>query len=105
MTPTPNGPDHLDSALEFDTSRALDGNAAAGAFTAAFGRAVDTADIVCAACADRSLFSQKHAYLDGPGATLRCPRCGQALARLASTPHGTWLSLAGSASWHLRSGI
>jgi hypothetical protein len=104
MTPTPQSHDDLDGGLAFDTSRALDGNAAAGAFTAAFGRAVDTADITCAACADRSLFTQKQAYLDGPGTTLRCPRCGQALARLATTPHGTWLSLAGSASWHLAAG-
>ena len=101
MPTTPNGPDQLEAGVSFDHSRALDGNAAAGAFAAALGRDIDTADITCASCGDRSLFTQKRAYLDGPGATLRCPRCGQVLARLATTPHGTWLSLAGSASWRL----
>ena len=101
MTSTANGPDRPDAGVRFDHSRALDGNAAAGAFGAAFGRDVDTAHITCATCAGRSLFTQQHAYLDGPGTTLRCRDCGQVLARLATTPHGTWLSLSGSASWHL----
>jgi hypothetical protein len=98
ITPSPG---QLEPGVSYDGSRALDGNAAAGAFSAALGRDVDTADITCGACADRSPFTQKRAYLDGPGATLRCPRCGQVLARLATTPHGTWLSLAGSASWRM----
>jgi hypothetical protein len=101
MSPTPNTPDLPDAGVSFDHSRELDGNAAAGAFSDALGRHVENADIICATCADRSLFAQKRAYLDGPGITLRCPRCGQILARLTTTPHGTWLSLAGSASWHL----
>jgi hypothetical protein len=101
MTLTPNGPTSPDSDAGFDHSRALDGNAATGAFAAVFGREVETAEITCATCADRSLFSEKRAYLDGPGATMRCPRCGHVLARLATTPHGTWLSLDGSASWRL----
>ena len=101
MPSTPPNPDQLEAGVSFDYSRALDGNAAAGAFAAALGRDVTTADITCATCSDRSLFAQKRAYLDGPGATLRCPSCGQVLARLAATPHGTWLSLAGSASWRL----
>jgi hypothetical protein len=90
-----------DATLDFDHSRALDGNAAAGAFAAVLGGDVTTDDIVCGHCDDRSPFARKHSYLDGPGITLRCPGCGQILARLATTPHGTWLSMAGSASWRL----
>ena len=97
-----HAPDTPDAGVSFDYGRALDGNAAAGAFADALGQHVDTADIICATCSDRSLFAQKYAYLDGPGMTLRCPRCGQIIARLTVTPHGTWLSLAGSASWHLK---
>ncbi len=100
MSPVP--PTVPDAGVNFDYGRALDGHAAAGAFADALGRDVDSADIICESCADSSLFAQKRAYLDGPGITLRCPRCGQILARLTTTPHGTWLSLTGSVSWHLR---
>ena len=101
MSLTPDGSGQLDAGVTFDHSRALDGNAAAGAFAAALGRDVDTAEITCGTCAARSAFAQQRAYLDGPGATLRCFSCSQVIARLATTPYGTWLSLAGSVSWRL----
>jgi hypothetical protein len=84
-----------------DQSKALDGNAAAGAFSVALGVDASMIDIVCAGCGDRALFAEERAYVEGPGTTLCCRRCAGVIGRLATTPAGTWLSLSGSASWRL----
>lgn len=92
--------DPSSAVMAADQSAALDGNAAAGAFAAGMGVDVTVANVTCALCGDTSPFAQKRAYIDGPGVTLRCRHCAQVLARVATTPYGTWLSLVGSACWH-----
>src|SRR4051795_5929841 len=87
--------------VEFDQSDALDGSAAAGAFSAALGVDASMIDIVCAECGYQALFAEERAYLEGPGTTLCCRRCGNVIGRVATTPAGTWLSLSGSESWRL----
>jgi hypothetical protein len=90
-----------DVDVEFDQSNALDGNAAAGAFSAALGVDAAMIDIVCATCGYRAPLAEERAYLGGPGTTLCCRRCASVIGRVATTPVGTWLSLAGSESWRL----
>lgn len=84
-----------------DQSNALDGNAAAGAFSVALGVDASMIDIVCAGCGQGAPFAEERAYLEGPGTTLCCRRCASVIGRLATTPAGTWLSLSGSESWRL----
>jgi hypothetical protein len=89
------------AVVEFDQSNALDGNAAAGAFSAVLGVDASMIDIVCAGCGYHAPFAEERAYLGGPGTTLCCPRCAGVVGRVATTPAGTWLSLSGSESWRL----
>jgi len=94
-------PSNGTTMVELDQSDALDGNAAAGAFSAALGVDASMIDIVCAGCGYRAPFAEERAYLEGPGTTLCCRRCASVIGRLATTPAGTWLSLSGSESWRL----
>jgi hypothetical protein len=84
-----------------DQSDGWDGSAAAGAFSAALGSDASMIQIVCAHCGYSSPLAEERAYVDGPGTTLRCARCALVVGRVATTPAGTWLSLAGSQSWRL----
>ena len=87
--------------VDLDQSKALDGNAAAGAFSVALGVDASMIDIVCAGCGYRAPFAEERAYLEGPGTTLCCRRCASVIGRVATTPAGTWVSLSGSESWRL----
>jgi hypothetical protein len=87
--------------VDLDQSNALDGNAAAGAFSVALGVDPSMIDIVCAGCGYRAPFAEERAYLEGPGTTLCCRRCASVIGRVATTPAGTWLNLSGSDSWRL----
>jgi hypothetical protein len=89
------------TTVELDQSDALDGNAAAGAFSAALGVDPSMINVVCANCGYRAPFAEERAYLGGPGTTLCCRRCASVIGRVATTPTGTWLSLSGSESWQL----
>jgi hypothetical protein len=84
-----------------DRSDARDGSAAAGAFSLALGVDASMIDIVCAHCGYNSRLAEERAHVEGPGTTLRCARCALVIGRVATTPAGTWLSLAGSRSWRL----
>lgn len=96
MTPS-NGT----TMVELDQSDALDGNAAAGAFSAALGVDASMIDIVCAACGHEAPFADQRAYVEGPGTTLCCRSCAGVIGRVATTPAGTWLTLSGSDSWRV----
>jgi hypothetical protein len=89
------------ATVDLDQSNALDGNAAAGAFSVALGVDPSMIDIVCAGCGYRASFAEERAYLEGPGTTLCCRRCASVIGRVATTPAGTWVSLSGSESWRL----
>jgi hypothetical protein len=89
------------ATVDLDQSNALDGNAAAGAFSVALGVDPSMIDIVCAGCGCRAPFAEERAYLEGPGTTLCCRRCASVIGRVATTPAGTWVSLSGSESWRL----
>ena len=92
--------DNTDMAAT-DQSKVLDGSAAAGAFSAALGSDASMIDIVCDHCGHTAPLAEARAYVQGPGTTLRCAGCARVVGRVATTPAGTWLSLAGSRSWRL----
>jgi hypothetical protein len=82
------------------TAEGLDGNAAAGILFAAYGREM-TAEIgSCASCGNTGPLAEALAFLDAPGAVLRCRRCesvlmvlvdrGEAAFSYASGIHLAW---------------
>jgi NAD-dependent SIR2 family protein deacetylase len=83
------------------TTGTLDGNAAAGAFAEVFGLDISLAELTCIECGTQATFAEQQAYPHGPGVTLRCHACNTALARVAITPRGLWMSMTGTKSWHL----
>ena len=85
-----------------ESSAVLDGNAAAGEFTAIFASDPTTVTVCCGSCGAQQAFGQLQAYLGGPGTVLRCRACEAMVARVAHTPCGTWLDISGSSSWLFR---
>jgi Family of unknown function (DUF6510) len=92
--------------MDMDSTRHLDGNAAAGpladflAFdiTAAIGR--------CAGCLGDMAMAQTRLYSEGPGMVLRCPSCDHVMLRLATSADRSWLDMTGVASLQIdRSGM
>jgi len=78
-------------------SRHIDGNAVAGTLATLFGVDITGARGTCASCGHRSAIAEAYAYLDGPGAVLRCPECDNLLLRWAVTPVSTWMEMPGLA--------
>lgn len=77
----------------------LDGNAAAGEYAGILASDPTTVMVRCGSCRATHAFAQLRAYLGGPGTVLGCRECDATVARVARTPHGTWLDLSGSSSW------
>jgi hypothetical protein len=79
----------------------VDGNAVAGAFAEVLGFDVTTAALTCGKCGCASAFAECHAYHRAPGIVVRCPRCGNVLARLVRTLTDVWLDFRGAQSWRV----
>jgi ribosomal protein S27E len=79
----------------------VDGNAAGGAFADVLGFDVTTATLTCAGCGRARAFAESHVYDRAPGIVVRCPSCGDVLARLVQTPTDVWLDLRGAESWRI----
>ena len=73
----------------------LDGNAAAGVFEELFGFDVTVARTTCARCRDTRPLAELHAYLQAPGAVLRCATCQAVQARMVRSQDRAWLDLRG----------
>jgi hypothetical protein len=58
-------------------TEALDGNAIAGALSAAFGHEMTSASGTCATCGQTNVLAALHVYLRAPGVVARCPACGE----------------------------
>lgn len=97
MTSDPSTPARSDGGTEPRT--VLDGNAAAGEFAGILATDPTTVTVRCGHCGATQAFGQLRAYLGGPGTVLGCRECEAMVARLARTPHGTWLDISGSGSW------
>jgi hypothetical protein len=79
----------------------VDGNAAAGAFAEVLRFDVTTATLTCGKCCRATAFAEHHVYHRGPGIVVRCPSCGDVLARLVQTPTDVWLDFSGAQSWRV----
>ncbi len=73
----------------------LDGNAAAGELGVLFGFDVTVARTTCARCSDTRPLAELHAYLQAPGAVLRCATCQAVQARVVRSSDRAWLDLRG----------
>ncbi|MFL5886120.1 MAG: DUF6510 family protein [Thermoleophilaceae bacterium] len=60
----------------------LDGNAAGGLLTEVYAHDMTAAMATCGHCGTRGPIAGAEAYMRGPGAVLRCPKCEQVLMRL-----------------------
>ena len=73
----------------------LDGNAAAGELAELFVLDVTVARTTCAGCGDTRPGAELHAYLEAPGAVLRCATCEAVQLRMVRSPDRAWLDLRG----------
>jgi hypothetical protein len=73
----------------------LDGNAAAGRLAELFVFDVTVARTTCAVCGDIRPLAELHAYLEAPGAVLRCATCQAVQLRVVRSPDRAWLDLRG----------
>ncbi len=73
-----------------------DGNALAGPLSELFAVDLTSAMTTCSDCGLQSRVAQLHVYSGGPGTIARCPGCGHAVVRFASTPTWTVLDLRGT---------
>lgn len=80
-----------------ESSRTLDGNAAAGRLADVFAFDATIARSTCASCGATATVAECHVYMDAPGTILRCPSCNAAVLRIAQTPGRTWLDMQGVA--------
>ena len=73
----------------------LDGNAAAGVLAEVFLPEMTMAVTTCASCGAVRPVGELRAYLQAPGAVLRCVTCGAAQIRLVRAPERAWLDFRG----------
>jgi DNA-directed RNA polymerase subunit RPC12/RpoP len=73
----------------------LDGNAAAGMLSEVFALEVSGARGCCSNCGDINALGKAHAYLDAPGAVIRCPSCESVLLVLVRGEGRYWLGAQG----------
>jgi hypothetical protein len=79
-------------------NRHLDGNALGGALDSLFGFELTTAVRTCGTCPYTGPLAEHPAYMDGPGAVLRCPSCGGVAMRIVESPDRVWIEMQGTAA-------
>lgn len=72
----------------------LDGNAIAGLLQEVFGAETTTAAATCGACGLTGPVGAAYVYR-GAGIVIRCPRCDNALAKIAVSGERRWVSFPG----------
>ncbi len=72
----------------------LDGNAIAGLLQELFAVEMTTAVETCATCGRAGAIGAAHVYR-GAGIVVRCPHCGNTLAKIVKTEGRAWLDLRG----------
>jgi len=78
-----------------DEEATLDGNAAAGALQAVFGREMTLAVATCDACGTPDDIGGLVAYIRAPGIVLRCRSCDNVLLRVVHARGRYWIDLRG----------
>jgi hypothetical protein len=86
-----------DDQVDPIAERMLDGNALGGALSAAFGADMTAVPSKCAHCGTVNVVGTLRAYVDAPGAILRCPTCGGVVIRLVETTEATYVDARGAA--------
>jgi Family of unknown function (DUF6510) len=81
--------------MSFDDT-VLDGNAVAGALAAAFGSDVSGCPGRCAHCGTVSVVGELRAYVQAPGAVLRCPVCAGVVLRVVETTEAMYVDARGA---------
>ena len=79
----------------------LDGNAAAGMLESLLGPGATIASSICAHCGTTQEMGRLYAWNRGPGLVLRCSICRGVQVKVARTPSGLHLDVAGIARMHL----
>jgi hypothetical protein len=82
--------------IDLNRELMLDGNAVAGMLRSVFGEEVTSAPAQCAHCGNISEIGGLLAYTHAPAVVLRCPACEHVVARVSTTPHGTFVDLRGA---------
>ena len=72
----------------------LDGNAVAGLLHEVFAVETTTAIGTCAGCGTAGPVGAVHVYR-GAGIVLRCPHCGNTLAKIVKSESRVWIKLTG----------
>jgi hypothetical protein len=72
----------------------LDGNAIAGLLQEVFAVEMTTAVGTCGGCGASEPVGAAHVFV-GAGVVLRCPHCGNALAKIVKGETDTWITLSG----------
>ena len=72
----------------------LDGNAVAGLLQEVFAVEMTTAFGSCASCGTAGPVGAAHVYR-GAGIVLRCPHCGNTLAKIVKSASRVWIDLTG----------
>ena len=72
----------------------LDGNAIAGLLEEVFAVEMTTAIGTCGSCGTSGPVGAAHVFM-GAGVVLRCPHCGNALAKIVKSETDTWITLSG----------
>ena len=85
-----------------ETDLRLDGNAVGGLLSELFAFELTTAHGTCAYCGLRAAVGGVMAYLQAPGAVLRCPRCGSVLMRIVEGDNRLWFEMTGVRSLELQ---
>lgn len=85
-----------------ETDLRLDGNAVGGLLSELFAFEPTTAYGTCAYCGLRAEVGGVMAYLNAPGAVLRCPRCGSVLMRIVEGDSRLWFEMTGVRSLELQ---
>jgi hypothetical protein len=86
-----------ESGEDFSVELMVDGNAIAGMLQALLGGDVTAVPGRCAHCGAVNSLGAMHAYIQGPGAVLRCPSCGGVVLRAVETTEATYLDIRGAA--------
>lgn len=74
----------------------LDGNAAAGPLASAFGTEMTVVPGKCAHCGAVHVIAEMRAYVQAPGAVLRCPACDGIILRIVETDDATYVDARGA---------
>jgi hypothetical protein len=85
-----------------DVDLRVDGNAVAGMMNDVFAFELTTARGTCASCGAVGEVGVLHAYVQAPGAVLRCPRCQAVLMRVVRSDERLWFEVRGMRSLEVR---